>query len=331
MPQLKRIFTCCMFLLLVPCFATAKIVFISKRGGANDVHVMNDDGSNVQRLTSAKPLQYDIDPKWAPDGQHIAFLRHLPRNRMQEFQLFVIAPDGSNAKQLTFPPMKSGAYHTWGPDGHRIAFSGHQNGTTEIYVMDIVTRKTQQLTHLGGAWVRTWSPDGEYIAYEHDLANGGSIISVMRANGKGTRPFISIWQGNLYRQSFQWSPDSTSLMYSERGIGENGKHLGSQVVIQKYNHATGKGGEKQLLKTPKGWLIHSLAWIDSGKAVLITAEEHDTPVPQYDIYRYNLANDKITNLTNNPRDDFFPHWISDSTFSVTPRSKKILQWGTLKK
>lgn len=330
MSQLKRIFTCCIFL-LIPYFATAKIVFISKRGGSNDIHVMNDDGSNVQRITSAKPFQYDIDPNWAPDGKHIAFLRHLPRNRMQEFQLFVIAPDGSNANQLTFPPMKSWGYHTWGPDGRRIAFNGFQNGTTEIYVMDISTGKTQQLTHSGSAWVRSWSPDGEYIAYDHDDANGWGIISVMRSNGKDARPFISIWQGNLYRDDFDWSPDSTSIMYSERWIGENRKHLGSQVVIQKYNHATGKGGEKQFLNTPKGWYIHSLAWIDNGKAVLITAEEHDKPDRQYDIYRYDLANDKITNLTNNPRDDFEPHWISDSTLSVTPRSNKILQWGILKK
>lgn len=332
MLQLKRFFTCCL-LVLIPTLAIAKIVFVSKRAGASDIHVMDDDGSNVQRLTSVNPFESDIDPKWAPDGQHIAFLRQVSRDRIQEFQLFVIAPDGSNIQQLTFPPMKSGLYHTWGPDGRRIAFSGFQNGDGEIYIIDIVTREIQQLTDTkdGSAGHPDWSPDGKYIAYDQGLANGESGIYVMRANGKGAKPFIPIWEGNLYRDDFQWSPDSTSLLYSERGIGENGKHLGSQVVIQKYNSATGKGGARQFLNTPKDWLIHSLAWMDNGKEVLITAEEHDAPVRQYDIYRYHLATGEITNLTNIARDDYFPDWISDDVLSVTPHGKKIVTWGTLKK
>lgn len=331
MQQFIRFLTCC--LLLIPCFATAKIVFVSKRSGAMDIHVMDDDGSNVQQLTSVKPLEVDVDPQWAPDGQHIAFSRDLSRGRVQDFQLFIMRPDGSDVKQLTFPPIDYGIFYTWAPDGQHIAFSGKLDQGEQIYLIDIRTMEIQQLTNFDGASVsvRSWSPDGEYIAYDHFKLNMGSNIYVMRADGSRARQFIPIWDDRLYRDDFRWSPDSKSLLYSERGIAENGKHLGSQVVIQEYNRATGRGGKKQTLTTPNNWYIHSLDWMNNGQDVLITAEERNLPVLQYDIYRYNIATDQITNLTNLPRDDYFPDWISDKMLSVSPLGKKHILWGALKK
>jgi TolB protein len=52
--------------------ASAKIVFESKRDGNYEIYVMDDDGSNIQRLTNN--LLGDYSPRWSPDGKQIVFL-----------------------------------------------------------------------------------------------------------------------------------------------------------------------------------------------------------------------------------------------------------------
>ena len=71
-------------LVLLECFTTvshAKIVFASKRSEDKFYHiyVMEDNGSNVQRVTS--PDFYDVYPNWFPDGKRILFERDLERGQ----------------------------------------------------------------------------------------------------------------------------------------------------------------------------------------------------------------------------------------------------------
>ena len=61
----------------------------------------------------------DSDPKWSPDGKWIAFT--AKRKDDEEAQLYVIAPDGGEARRLT--QLATGcASPKWFPDGSRIAF-----------------------------------------------------------------------------------------------------------------------------------------------------------------------------------------------------------------
>lgn len=67
------------------------------------------DGEQLQILTSEIPgnrPQYDLNPKWSPDGEYIAF--HSSRNGGG---LYVMNADGSNVRQLT----DDGAFYDWKP------------------------------------------------------------------------------------------------------------------------------------------------------------------------------------------------------------------------
>ncbi len=76
----------------------SKIVFASRRDGERDIYVMDADGSNVTRLTTA--IGNDSTPMWALDGQAIIF-SHRP---VDNWDLYIMNADGSDVRRLTDTP-----------------------------------------------------------------------------------------------------------------------------------------------------------------------------------------------------------------------------------
>jgi TolB protein len=70
---------------------------------------MNADGSGQKRITNNRLAE--LTPSWSPDGKQIIF--HRAVGGVGQFQLFTINADGTDEKQLTFPPGFSG-FASWG-------------------------------------------------------------------------------------------------------------------------------------------------------------------------------------------------------------------------
>jgi Tol biopolymer transport system component len=97
-----------------------RIVFVSNRGGNNDIYVMWPDGSGVVNLTN-HPAS-DRLPSWSPDGSRIAFRSTRDRNA----EIYVMNDDGSNVVRVTFHPAVDTS-PSWTPDG-RVLFSSNRSG-----------------------------------------------------------------------------------------------------------------------------------------------------------------------------------------------------------
>ena len=65
-------------------------------------------------------------------GGKIAFIS----NRDGEFDIFVMAADGSNPTRLTRDPGRDGA-PSWSPDGRQIAFETDRTGDFEVFAMGV--------------------------------------------------------------------------------------------------------------------------------------------------------------------------------------------------
>ncbi len=319
----KRIILSCLLIYLcIPTFAYAKIVFRSDRYGNRSLYVMDDNGSNIQRLTvGSKVISW---PEWSPDGKQIIFTAQPPGvpNWPQVSAIYIINSDGTGEYRLTNEAARE-RFPTWSADGKYIAFESNRlsepgEPITDIWRIDIATKALRKLTHARpDDWISnpSWSPDGKYIAYDD------AGIYLMSAVGRNHRKFA---QG--YRP--EWSPDSQSVVYINTIRNGLGEFVRDNIVIHNL-----KNDERQILDTPDSWSIHSVCFMGP-EQVLFAANywDKENRNEKCDIYRYHLVTGEIINLTNNPKvNDSGMDWISDDVLPVNPKGNKTVTWGTLKR
>ena len=323
------------FLLLgcIPIVSHAKIVFTSKRDGATDYHIymMEDNGSDVRRITS--PDFYDIHPCWFPNGRRILFSRDLARGdgRVLNRKFYVVDVNGRSERNImkNDPRDRDPALS---PDGKQIAFESLRSGQWEIYTYHLENRELRQLTDDGWSGNADWSPDGRKLAYERDTAAEGENIWIMNADGSGKHRLSPPDKGVitlLKRGKPRWSPSGKYIMYVEReGIMNDGgiEKLAERLIIQAVNT-----GVREIHKFPVKYTMSTGCWLgDDHTVLLVINKDWADPTSNYEIYRYSLISRKLTNLTNHPRHDFHPDWISGS-LAVSPGGKLSIQWAELKR
>jgi dipeptidyl aminopeptidase/acylaminoacyl peptidase len=71
-----------------------------------EVHVMNANGSEQQRLT-----RFGAKPGWSPDGRKIAFVS----KRNGQAEIYVMNADGSGQRNLTRTPGWQESWFVWSP------------------------------------------------------------------------------------------------------------------------------------------------------------------------------------------------------------------------
>ncbi|HID08435.1 MAG TPA: hypothetical protein EYP10_14960, partial [Armatimonadetes bacterium] len=137
-----------------------RLAFVSGRSGANEIWVMNPDGTQLERLVACENAgHFASDPCWSPDGKSLIFVS----NRAGNMDIWMLDLTTKELVQLTDSPAVD-----WmpavSPDGRRIAFVSDRDGQDALWMLDITAGK--KLTKLrNGAWDPAWSPDGNRIAF----------------------------------------------------------------------------------------------------------------------------------------------------------------------
>ena len=315
-----RIFLLVASLWLVTSPLWGKIVFYSKRDGNTEIYTMNSNGSNQTRLTFNNVS--DSSPTWSPNGQQIAF--HRERNG--NWEVYVMEGDGSNQRNLTRHQAYDG-FPSWSPDGNQIAFNSTRNGgenqDVNIFVMDADGSNVQQVTRLKFAANPRWSPDGKQILFEGAIDQGRQIYAI-RPDGRGQWQ-ISEPKPNAGMLLGGWSPDGKKVLYSEFF-----PNPGKSVPVIATLHPLGRQEVVKWEPVPLpqiGWeVLASETWAADGESILFAGERDGK---SYDIYRFHLGEERLTQLTDHRRDDVAPHeW--DPRLPVTPKRVRPIRWGQLK-
>ncbi len=124
---------------------------------------MNADGSQAVPLTDG--ANEDSEPVWAPNGQHIAFIRGK-----QNAGVWIMNSDGSNAMELAPGPDFQHDL-AWSPNSQSLAVIGISAGVDAVIVMNADGSNVHLADPtLGYADLDfTWSPDGKQMVV---VANG---------------------------------------------------------------------------------------------------------------------------------------------------------------
>lgn len=218
--------------------SAGQIAFVSDRGGTDQVHIMNADGSGVRKLTRIMGEHTIDDLAWSPDGTQLLFTVWP--------NIHVINADGTGLRAVvrgTVPPMGA----QWSPDGSRICYASTepkyigpgdlQEAETGIFVVnrDGSGLKAVVPIHKSRYCLSpSWSPDGSRIAF---VAGGGRESLAIRSIGwdGGAETVLTdlptdIWG---FEVNARWSPRGQCIAYCylsdrhEGGLGLLSIDLGS--------------------------------------------------------------------------------------------------------
>ena len=178
-----------------------RIAFVSNRDhGYDRIYVMDSDGQNLMRLTKDSINRY---PAWSPGGGKIAFNRNT--------QVYVMDTDGQNLIQLTH--IGYNLQPAWSLNGKRIAFVSHRDGGPEIYIMDENGNNQERRTgNMAEKRRPSWSPDGQWIAYESLHLGAVFQIYIVRADGIPRK--IRLTRRLPHKFHPAWSPDGDTFAYT---------------------------------------------------------------------------------------------------------------------
>ena len=144
-----------------------RIAFSSVRdpGSPNpsDIFSINPEGSDLRRLTWNLDAQF---PAWSPVGARIAYTSFSGN-------IFVMAADGSDVRQLTSVDDLFDGAPAWSPDGIRIAFA---RGNKDELIIAVMCADGTGLRQLAGSAIGAspaWSPDGTRIAFGRRTSSTG--------------------------------------------------------------------------------------------------------------------------------------------------------------
>ena len=172
-------------------------------------------------------------PVWSPDGKWITFFAY----RDGSYDVWAIAPDGSNQHQLTWGPFDD-REPVWSHDGTRLAFSSDRGDPLgsdyNIWLLDSETGALRQLTKdKAEDYMPTWSPDDTEIAFASTRGDGRSVWAVSVADGTERKVAASA-NGRLDAPS--WGPDGRLVYHVTASVASqfesNGQPLtGSENVF----------------------------------------------------------------------------------------------------
>jgi tricorn protease len=117
-------------------------------------------------------------PSWSPDGKNIAYWS----DRSGEYELWMSPFDGGQPRKLTSygPGFRYNLF--WSPDSKKLAFI---DKAMKIQVYDIETGKTTLVDHAIHYFHDalenfscSWSPDGRWLTFSHDLENNHSAVYI---------------------------------------------------------------------------------------------------------------------------------------------------------
>ncbi len=291
-----------------PGYFDSRIAFVSKTPGEEPFRgrlaIMDQDGANAEFLLSGRTAV--INPRFSPNpkdqiilyGAYVEDPRYPAATLLRTYLYDTVTgrqevlDEGQG--QLDFSARFS-------PDGRSIVFSRAVGGNTDIYMIDLATRKRTRLTTDSAIDVSpSFSPDGKQIVFQSDRG-GSKQLYIMNADGTPTT-CASGQRADACRITFAepgysftdpvWSPRGDWIAFSRQG--------GGQFVIGVIQ-SDGKG----MRILTDGYQDESPTWSPNGRVIAFERTASRAAGPK--LYSIDLTGRNERRLPT-PRDATNPTW-----------------------
>ncbi|HEY0673176.1 MAG TPA: S9 family peptidase [Longimicrobiales bacterium] len=193
---------------------------------------MNQGLSSTRQMTFTKEKN-ETAPHWSPAGGFFAFLsnRDAPSSSATQNQLYVMRPDGGEARQVT--SAKEGVSNfAFSDDGRWLAYRSGKSGEEQLYLMSVPALDSAQATQLTkqvagvGNW--EWAPGGKHIyfitadtAYEEEKQRREKKFTVDIRNPE--TPLSSLYVLDVAAKKTTRLTRDTTMTVSAFTISKDGK------------------------------------------------------------------------------------------------------------
>lgn len=245
-----------------PMWVGDKVFFVSDRSGTENLFVYGTIKKSISQLTQFE--SYGI--KYASaNGNTIVFNRdgaiHLfDLNTNQTHKVDIrVSGDFPAVKPRKIDPVQWQNSATVSPDGGYLLLGIRG----EVFAANTRNGEVENITQTGAAAERNpaWSPDGKWIAYFSD-ASGEQELYLQAAPGGTAQPVarhITIEKKSALYSEFQWSPDSTKLVFSDSHLALWCYDLARNVArrIDTAKHTDGDFALQPAWSPDSRWLAYS--------------------------------------------------------------------------
>jgi dipeptidyl aminopeptidase/acylaminoacyl peptidase len=191
--------------------------------------------SSTRQLTFTREKN-ESSPRWAPDGREFFFLsnREAPENAATRNQLYVMRPDGGEARRLT-DTREGVSEYAISKDGKWLAYRTGKTGEEQLYrlpVTAIETATAEQITrHPTGVRSWQWAPDSRRIYFvtpdridEDEKARRDKKFTVNIRNAE--TPVASLWALDLEPIATKRLTDDATMSVDDFSISDDSKWIG---------------------------------------------------------------------------------------------------------
>ncbi len=257
---------------------------------------LNEKGSR-SLLKGSEEVRYNVSPALSPDGSKIVFLSS--RDLFSIDMYLADARTGKIKKKLiktaVDPHFESLQFikssGSWDPQGKRFVFGAITKGNPALVIVETENGNREKeivFANLGEILNPTWSPDGRYIAFSA-LEGGLTDIFLYDLGSEELKKLTDDPFSDLYPA---WSPDGRSIAFvtdrfsSDLSILNIGK---LQMAL-----LDPKTGKMEKIAGFSGANNINPQWAPDSKALFFLSDQNGIA----DIYRINLDNKEITQVTN---------------------------------
>jgi len=198
----------------------------------------------------------------------------------------------------------------WSPDGKQVAFITDMSGRLNLWKVNAAGGWPIQLTQSDDRQFATaWSPDGKWITYQQD-AGGNEMWDLYAVPSDGGEIVNLTKTPDVREEGPLWSPDGKTIAFSQKPKDATIYNI---ALLDWQSHSI----RKLTNESTKTYSWNPVAWSSDGRYLFANRSEV-SGVPEGEIYRIEVANGQLENLT--------PHQgkVLYAASSLSPDEKALL-------